>query len=371
MAEPSTNAIARSVYLDALRAVALVRIVAYHVTDSWQLTAFTSLPLMFFIAGTLFAASVDRRPAPSVVHDRFRRILLPYWAYAVAMVALWGVLGALGELTVAQWVGLAVPVLSVDGVAGPGLGTALDLTWFALWYIQMHLVLALIGGPLRSAQRRWPRGYWLVLAVLFVLSAPTAPGVAVGLFYTACWSIGYLHHDGLVEAWVRPRWRWICVACGPVGAVAFFTFHDRVLAVAAFGGVLLGVFWLTLALGLQPRIEPWLEGRRPRAVTTWFSRRSLTVYLWHGAALWAVTELALPGGLAVRFVATSVFVVAAVVAVGWLEDVAARRPPQLWPHRAAAGAGAARDQVIDLRDGSSGSRPRGRVVRVPPPHEPE
>jgi peptidoglycan/LPS O-acetylase OafA/YrhL len=368
VAEPSTDVIARSVYLDALRAVALVRIVTYHVTDAWQLTAFTSLPLMFFIAGTLFAASVDRRPAPSVVHDRFRRILVPYWGYAVAIVVVWAIRGFIGDVTIAQWVGIVMPVLSVDGVSGPQ-HVPVDLTWFALWYIQMHLVLALIGGPLRRAQRRWPRGYWVVLALLFVLSAPTAPGLAIGLFYAACWSVGYLHHDGLVEAWVRPRWRWICLVCGPVGAVAFFAFHDRAIAVAALGGVLLGVFWLTLALGLQPRIEPWLEGRRPRAVTTWFSRRSLTIYLWHGAALWAVTKLALPGGLSVRFAATWAFVIVAVVAVGWLEDVAARRPPQLWPHRVAAGG--ARDQVVDLRGGSTGSPPRGQVVRVPPPQEPQ
>ncbi len=340
---------ARSLYLDALRAVALTRVVLYHVTDSWQLTAFTSLPLMFFVAGTLFAASVDRRPAPSVVKDRFRRILVPYWGYAVAMVGLWGALGLLGELTPAQWVGLALPVLSVDGVAGPDPSGAVHVTWFALWYIQMHLVLALLGGPLRRAQQRWRRGYWVALAVVFVLAAPVAPGLGIAVFYTAAWSLGYLHYDGAVEAWLRPRWRWLCAVLGPVGAVAFFAFHQRSIAVAAVGLVLLGVFWLGLALGLQPRIEPWLQGRRPRAVTTWFSRRSLTIYLWHGAALFAAVELAPPGGWGGILVVTVALVLVSVVAFGWLEDVAARRPPTLWvrpvPAQVVAGG------VIDLRQG--------------------
>ena len=328
---------ARSVYLDALRAVALARVVAYHVSNAWQLTAFTSLPLMFFVAGTLFAASVDRRPAPSVIRDRFRRILVPYWGYAAAMIALWTALGVVGQLTPAQWVAIAVPVLSVDGVAGPDPSGAVHFTWFALWYIQMHLLLALLGGPLRTAQRRWPVGYWAVLLALLALSVPVAPGVALGLFYTAAWSVGYLHFDGLVEEWLRTRWRWICAVIGPIGAAAFFVFYTRRIEVAAIGAVLLGAFWLCLAMGLQPRIEPWLEGRRARAVTMWFSRRSLTIYLWHGAALFAVTELALHDGLALRFPMTIALVVVAVVAFGWLEDLAARRPVQLWPHRDAVG----------------------------------
>lgn len=331
MPQPRAAAVARSVYLDALRAVALARVVTYHVTGSWQLTAFTSLPLMFFIAGTLYAASLERRPAPSVVRARYRRILVPYWGYAAAMVALWAVLGLLGQLTPAQWVGVAFPVLSIDGVSGPDPDTAVHFTWFALWYIQMHLVLALVGGPLRRAQRRWQRGYWLSLLALFLLAAPTAPGVALGLFYTAAWSLGYLHDEGRVEAWLRTRWTRICLVLGPLGAATFFVFYDRVIAVAALGAVMLGIFWLSLALGLQPRIEPWLEQRRPRAVTAWFSQRSLTIYLWHGAALFAVTELALPGGMVTRLVGTIALVILSVVAFGWLEDLAARRPAQLWP----------------------------------------
>jgi peptidoglycan/LPS O-acetylase OafA/YrhL len=354
--QTSRSLLGRSVYLDALRAVALVRVVTYHVTGTWQLTAFTSLPLMFFVAGVLYAASLERSPAPKVVRSRYRRILIPYWGYAAAMVALWAAAGVLGQLTPAQWVALVLPVLSVDGVAGPDPSGALHVTWFALWYIQMHLVLALIGGPLRRAQRRWPRGVWVALAVLFVVAIPSAPGVAIAVVYTVAWMLGYLHLDGVLEPWLQApqrwgrRWQWLCAVAGPLGAVAYLGFHHSNLAVAGVGALLLAAFWLVLALGVQPVVEPWIERRRARAVTLWFSRRSMTIYLWHGAALWLAIELVGDAGLLVRGLVTTAGVVVAVVAVGWLEDVAARRSPELWPRPASAqrtrGSGRA---TIDLR----------------------
>ena len=347
--------LSRSVYLDALRAVALVRVIVFHASGSWMVTAFTAMPLMFFIAGTLYAASLDRRPAPSVVRDRYRRIMLPYWLYLAAMLALWGAMGVLGEITPANWVGFLFPVVSMGGPVGPGADTALHLTWFALWYIQMHLVLSLIGGPLRRWQQQRPRVLWTSLGGIFLLGALGAPGLSIAVFYAACWILGYAHHDGKVEAWLRPRWGRVCLVLGPIGAVAFFGFHSRAVVVAAFGVAFLGVFWLALALGLQPRIEPWLEGRAQRSVTTWFSQRSLTIYLWHGVALWIMVELDLPGALATRLAGCAVLLVVAVLAFGWMEDIAAKRSMQLWPRlpssRATRLASEIEQQrVIDLRD---------------------
>ena len=347
--------LSRSVYLDALRAVALVRVIVFHASGSWMVTAFTAMPLMFFIAGTLYAASLDRRPASTVIKDRYRRIMLPYWLYLVAMVALWGAMGVLGEITPVNWVGFLFPVLSLGGPVGPGASDALHLTWFALWYIQMHLVLSLIGGRLRTWQRTRPRSLWGGVVAIFLLGALGAPGLSIAMFYVACWIIGYSHHDGRVEAWIRPRWGRLCLALGPIGAVAFFGFHSRAIVVAGFGVAFLGMFWLALALGLQPRIEPWLEGRTQRSVTTWFSQRSLTIYLWHGVALWVMVELDLPGSLATRLAGCAVLLVVAVMAFGWIEDIAAKRSVQLWPRlpssrapylAADLGAGT----VVDLRE---------------------
>lgn len=347
----SRNAAQRSVYLDALRAVALIRVVLYHTSGSWKVTAFTAMPLMFFIAGTLYAASLERRPARLVIRDRYRRILVPYWLYIVAMVGLWAGLGVVSQINPVNWIGFLFPVLSLNGPKGPGPGTVLHLTWFTLWYIQMHLVLSLVGRPLRTAQQRTPRILWSALLTVFVLSAVLAPPLAIATFYAASWILGYYHFDGLVERWLRPRWVATCAATGPLGAVLFFGFFTRAPVVAAFGVAFLGAFWLCLAIGLQPVVEPWLTARRARSVITWFSQRSLTIYLWHGAVLWMVLDLGLPGfrALPIRLVWVAALLVVAVAVVGWAEDVAARRPVQLWPRLPSARHRDGPTPVLDLR----------------------
>ncbi|MGI9579479.1 MAG: acyltransferase family protein [Microthrixaceae bacterium] len=332
----------RSVYLDALRAFALTRVVLYHSTNLWTVTAFTAMPLMFFIAGSLYANSIERRPQKQVTIDRFRRILFPYWLYVVAMVVLWAYLGILGEVNPFSWVSFVMPVLSFGGPEGPGaIGSDVSFTWIALWYLQMHLIFSLAGGWMRRMQQRHGERYWIALVALTVLLMPIGVG---GLFFWAlCWSIGYLQHDGTLSDWLLKttrfgstrRWQLLALATGPIGFALFFTFHESMTLepIAGVGALLLGAFWLVLALGLRERIEPSLETDRVRSFVHWMSSRSLTIYLWHMAAVYAVVSLALPGSeypLA-RFAWVVAAMVPATMLFGWAEDLAARKRPTLWP----------------------------------------
>jgi peptidoglycan/LPS O-acetylase OafA/YrhL len=323
----------RSLYLDALRAVALARVVVYHASSYWWVTAFTAMPLMFFVAGSLFAASLERRPGPQVVADRFRRILFPYWLYLLVIVAIWAAVGALGEVSLVDWIGLVMPVIAPGGPTGPGVGTPLEFTWLALWYLQFHLVLALVGTWFRKVQRRHPRVLWGTLGALFALAFLAGSGAVVVIFYLSCWLLGYHQHDGHLEASFRRYWKPACAVAGPLGLAIFIAYDDSNLRLGAVGAAALGVFWLLLAIGLQPTIEPWLHSRGVPAVLNWFSQRSLTIYLWHMVALYTLLELGLPGSSNAfgRVVWCAALTVVAVVAAGWAEDVAARRKPVLWP----------------------------------------
>jgi hypothetical protein len=317
-------------------------VVVYHVIGREWLTLFTAMPLMFFIAGSLYAASLDRRPGRQVIPDRYRRILVPYWVYAAAMIALWAGLGVLGELSPADWTGFVFPVLSPNGPQGPGAGTDLERTWIALWYLQFHLTLSLLGPWLRRAQQRRPQLMWAVLGGMFLLGLAAGSGIVVVIYYVACWVLGYHHHDGELVGVLRRNWRRICVVSGPVGAGLFLAYEPSAewsltsARLAITGATLLGVFWLTLALALQHRIEPYLTRTVVPAVVHWFSQRSLTIYMWHMAAIYAAIRLGLPGtGTWPGILAWCVpLTVLAVVVVGWAEDVAARRSPTLWPRPA-------------------------------------
>lgn len=329
----------RSVYLDTLRAVALTRVVVYHASSNDWVTIFAAMPLMFFVAGSLYAASLERRRALLVIRDRYRRILLPYWLYLAAMVVLWASLAVLNQLSPLDWVGLLFPVLSADGPQGPGAGTPLELTWMALWYLQFHLILSLVGPWLRRAQQRHVVATWVTIGVLFGAGLVLGSAIAVVVFYFACWILGYHQHDGHLEAFLRRRWIAICAVIGPVGAALFVAVGPDAgtsaigLRLGALGAALLGVFWLVLAMGLRPIVEPRLNGLATRSVVNWFSQRSLTIYMWHLVAIYATVELALPGASlwSGRVLWCAVGTVIAVVLFGWAEDLAARRRVRLWP----------------------------------------
>ena len=330
----------RSAYLDTLRAVALARVVVYHASSNEWVTIFAAMPLMFFVAGSLYAASLERRRALIVIRDRYRRILIPYWLYLVAMVALWASLAVLNQISPLDWVGLLFPVLSADGPQGPGAGTSLELTWMALWYLQFHLILSLVGPLLRRAQQRHVVATWATIGVLFTLGILAGSAIAVVVFYFACWILGYHQHDGHLEKVLRRRWVAICAVAGPVGAALFVAVGPDAssalgIRLGGVGAALLGVFWLVAAMGLRPFIEPHLTGAATLTVVNWFSQRSLTIYMWHLVAIYVAVELALPGmsSWPVRVLWCAAGTVVAVVLFGWAEDFAARRKVRLWPRR--------------------------------------
>src|SRR3954463_5509044 len=71
--------------LDLVRGIALIRVVLWHTFANTWMTMFAAIPLMFFVAGTLLAASGDRRRQRDVVGRGMRRLLLPLWAYGVVV----------------------------------------------------------------------------------------------------------------------------------------------------------------------------------------------------------------------------------------------------------------------------------------------
>src|SRR5690606_28320944 len=134
------------------------------------LTLIASMPVMFFVAGALFARSTMTRRSIVVVRDRFRRILPSLFVYATALMLLYWSLGMLTEsvssvhdaegtisrLGVYDAARLYFPLLNPGAPVGPGgLDDAVYWTWNPLWYVHNHLYLALIGPLLVWLHRRW------------------------------------------------------------------------------------------------------------------------------------------------------------------------------------------------------------------------
>ncbi|MEH0936905.1 acyltransferase family protein [Micromonospora psammae] len=329
----------RNRYLDLLRFLAIVRVVVYHVTGSAALTlVFPAMSIMFALAGSLMAASLDRA-GTSAVPRRLRRLLPSVWVVAAIFVPAMLLTGLAPTAKVLLW---------LFPVADPPANHWGALALSPIWYLRDYLWFVLVSPVALWLFRRAPLptlvAPYALLAAIEVGLLPAAGTVPrhFGL-YLGAWLLGFAHHDGLLRRLANRTLvpaalllggaglGWILTHPGPRG----YDLNDIPL-----GNALWSAAVILVVIGRAPATAAWVDRNAlfGRLVTV-VNRRALTVYLWHMPFVVALTPLVGlvgwsprdPVGLAVRVVL--VFALAGVVTllVGWVEDVAARRRPELVP----------------------------------------
>ncbi|TDC45315.1 acyltransferase [Micromonospora sp. KC207] len=329
----------RNRYLDLLRALAIVRVVVYHVTGWASLTlVFPAMSVMFALAGSLMAASLDRA-GPSAVRRRLRRLLPSLWVVVAVFVPAMLLTGLPLTPKVLLWV---FPV--ADPPANHWGALALSVIWYLRDYLWFVFASPLALWLFRRAP--WPTllaPYALLAAVEFGL-LPAAPTVLreFGLYFGA-WLLGFAHHDGLLRRTATRVLVPAALALGAAGAVWIVThpgprgydLNDNPL-----GNALWSAAFILVAIGRAPASAAWVDRTAVAArVVTLLNRRALTVYLWHMPFVVAITPLVDvvgwshqdPVGLAIRVALVFALVGVVTALVGWVEDVAAGRPPELFP----------------------------------------
>ncbi|MDQ1289411.1 MAG: serine hydrolase [Actinomycetota bacterium] len=358
---PGPTRAEREIFLDLLRSIALVRVVAWHTLASavisWTIAA---MPTMFFVAGSLMAASLDRRPARRTFVGRFRRLLVPYWVFSGVVLS---VLAAYHQLHPSKESGLA-PVRLLAWIVPLLDPQAPDWTggWVSdpLWYLRCYLWLVLLSPLLLALYRR--KGLWIALvpaAAVFAVDLGIRSEAAPDWFrqvqwyagdlvtYSTFWILGFAHRDGrLRRIDVRGRWEWAAV--GGTAALLWVSVV-RVPGMVVNNSyplmLFVGTAWLSALFALEPRLTAVALHRWVRPVVSWMTRRAVSVYLWHPVAVVGVYWVArtwlpdVPTGLVLLLVAPAT--VALAVLFGRAEDLAARRTPQWWPSAPDPGFGAA------------------------------
>ncbi|MFE9652552.1 acyltransferase [Micromonospora sp. NPDC006431] len=331
----------RNRYLDLLRFLAIVRVVVYHVIGSATLTLiFPAMSVMFALAGSLMAASLDRTGAPAVAR-RLRRLLPSLWVLALVFVPAMLLSGLPFSPKVLLWL---FPVS--DPPANYWGGLALS----PIWYLRDYLWFVLASPLALWLFRRAPLPTLLAPYALLVLIEmgvyPDAPGVLreFGLYFGA-WLLGFAHHEGMLRRMSNRVLVPVALALGAAGLGWIFTHpgpRGYDLNDIHLGNALWSAAFILVAIGRAPAEAAWVD-RVPllsRAVTV-LNRRALTVYLWHMPFVVALTPLVGlvgwtprdPLGLAIRVVLVFALVGVVTLLVGWVEDVAARRTPELVPGR--------------------------------------
>ncbi|MFG1904389.1 acyltransferase family protein [Micromonospora carbonacea] len=374
----------RNRYLDLLRALAIVRVVVYHVTGWATLTlVFPAMSVMFALAGSLMAASLDRS-GPSAVRRRLRRLLPSLWVLAAIFVPAMLLTGLPLTPKVLLW---AFPV--ADPPANYWGALALSVIWYLRDYLWFVFASPVALWLFRRAP--WPTllaPYALLATIEFGL-LPAAPTVLreFGLYFGA-WLLGFAHHDGLLRRTANRVLVPAALALGVAGAAWIVTHpgpRGYDLNDIPLGNALWSAAFILVAIGRAPASAAWVDRSAVagRAVTV-LNRRALTVYLWHMPFVVALTPLVDvvgwshqdPVGLAIRVVLVFALVGAVTALVGWVEDVAARRPPELFPGGArpvpARGAAAGRPVPAGGAPVPVSPAPAGPGRVVPPaPRAPE
>ncbi|WP_329067226.1 acyltransferase family protein [Streptomyces sp. NBC_01429] len=343
---PSPPRAGRDRYFDALRAVALIRVVTYHTFEwPWLGLVFPSMGVMFALAGSLMARSLER-PAAKVIRGRLRRLLVPLWVFGAVLIVAMAKHGWLPGADALYW------VLPVGDPPGDAWG---EQAWAVLWYLRTYLWFVLLSPVLLRLFRLAPLPV-LLLSLVPVVVFETVWSVPDGRLGSAlsdlsvflfCWLLGFAHRDGVPD---RLRPGAVLAAAAPLMAVgAWWAFGHEVDGTYDLDDIPLAqALWSAGFVLLLLRFRPdfgWLA-RRPVAdrIVTVFNARAVTVYLWHEVALMASVPLIdlmwdipaferdLPlDSMWFQFGIAWVLIAVAVALFGWVEDVAAKRRPRLLP----------------------------------------
>lgn len=315
----------RDGFVDAIRAVGLVAVVALHWLMAeatwdgstlrvgnalghgagWTVTWLQTLPLLFLAAG---AAAAYRSTRTLGLPGRWWR-------------ALGGsMLGAARPVVVLLGVwALAVVAMLAVGVPDDAVGRLARMVPQPLWFLGVWVVLVALTPVLQRAWRRWRWGAAAVVVALplavdalrFGAGLDGPAGVDVLLAWAVPFGAGVAYATDRCDGRrAVPHGRMLLVA----GALAALATAVLLIAVGPYPASLIGmpgaeisnlapptapvvlhaVTMVCLALAVRPALVRWAGGAGRGAVRS-LSQRSMTVYLWHLTAMFAVVGAVLLG----------------------------------------------------------------------------
>ncbi len=352
----------RERWLDLLKVAALARVIASDVGAPAYLSLFPAWGVLFGIGGSMMARSAQHEPEVDVMGHRLRRVLVPLWAFGIVAVPLmlwqgWGTATDENTFYVANLVFWIFPFLDP-----PGSTAAVAVTG-GLWYIRACLWFVLLTPLLRAGLRRSPLVAMLVPLVVvgldvwlnWDLSSGGGTGAALMDFciYAPCWMVGMAHRDGTLRR-IHPALLGALAIAALAGGALWTKLHVPGLGIdeSPLSAALISVGAVIVLLSVSP-LMAWLD-RLPvlRGLLGLITGRALTIYLCYPVAIVAAPLVAARLGLGtdartLTFTAVGLTLLG-VLAVGWVEDLAARRRLGLLPRSG---------RKKKRKDKSAGARP--------------
>ncbi len=335
-----------------MRTIALGRVILWHAFGiPWISWIVATMPMMFFIAGSLLASTLDRKPLGVMYRARMKRLLVPYWFFSAVV------------LTFLALIHLSSPgpdtVLRVDQLL-PWIfpftdptGSIWEAGWASspLWYLRAYLWLLIISPLLRAGVRRVGTlalvpsvlgagavEYWLHNPDVVALNPGTSTWMIGEMFlYSFFLMLGFCHRDGAFDRLTNFEVvEWVLI--GAAGCALWWSLFPAPTGVInhSFVGLLaIGIAWIAVFLLLRPVLSKATENTVTGPVVYLFNRRALSIYLWHSpciaAGYWLLGRVAPEAASAAVLVPTMALLMVAVALTGWIEDLSGGRAPELWP----------------------------------------
>ena len=352
----------RSHYPDFLLSFALIGVMAHQVLGwAWLPILFPSMGVMFALAGSLVAGSLDRSPGNPwrVLRKRTTRLLPPVWLFGLIVVPVMLVAGWTHSETAGaplSWQTLLFWVLPISDPPGSEFGA----DWVTpLWYIRAYLWFLLLSPATLWLFRHWPKRMLALPVSVVVLSAVgllplegrSGDVILTIAMFGGCWMLGFAHHDKKIRS--LPI---VGVLIGgallmALGLTWAFTHLDPDSAYdidnIPMANTLYSLGAVLILLRLYPDFS-WMEKRVVLdKVLTVINSRAMTIYLYGNVAIflsnpildwWSLTAALdrpdLVGSL-MMFLASWLVVIALVFLFGWCEDLAAGQDVRVnpWPRR--------------------------------------
>lgn len=267
----------------------------------WLTWPFQAVPVFFLVAGYAGALSwsrwrdVDGLPRDTWLRHRLARTLGPTTVYVASMLAVVGVLLAVGAPgAVLEYAGWAVAM--------------------QLWFLSVYLVVVVLTPVAIAAHRRWGLAVPAVLGVLVAAVDAVSIGAGVPylgwLNYLLCW--GALYQLGIAwrAGFLGVRTALLMGACSalalalliwlagyPVSMIgvpgeAIENSSPPSLAMLAFA-----VCQAAAAVALAPTLNRVLRPDRVRRALSVANDNVITLYLWHMIPVVIVAIVGYPAGL--------------------------------------------------------------------------
>lgn len=277
----------RDLQLDMYRGLVMIYILCViHVTywlglapEPWRSVILFEMPLIFFISGASVAVASSRHGVKGTAWSRFKRVLLPYYAYIFYTAIIVCAIAAWAHFSGSKAIDIDLSVKKFAKALIPHDG-ALDVPYMChLWFVIPYLAVSCVFPFFRGVVDRLPR---VVTTAALAVSCVAVVFVPWGIvreivIYNFFFVIGYLYYKKLTVKWMGA----IAGLSAVILAVCVVGLDTGIVPMQAhkFPPDLIFLIYGVGIIALLGIVFSYVKIPKFRLLDIW-NKRGYTIYLW-------------------------------------------------------------------------------------------